>query len=125
MRITVLAAATGAAALLTLTAGCSNDTEPTAPSSTLQTPSSISPSSVQREAPVQTKTVTVPPPAPTVPEKPGQPAQPGNPTGPGNEYDVPCTGGPDEGTICTNPNHGAGDDPHGTGAPHSTTTKPR
>jgi hypothetical protein len=98
-----LASAAGIVALLAAGAGCSDDgaeTAPTAPSSMTVTESATRP---------------VPPTAP----------RPTKPTGPGSEYDVTCTGGPDEGTICTNPNHGAGDDPYGTGTAAPTTTKPR
>ncbi|UEA85058.1 hypothetical protein [Tsukamurella paurometabola] len=94
------ASAAGIAALLAAGAGCADGAE-TSP------------------APPSTMTVTESPPRPAPPTAP----RPTEPTGPGSEYDVTCTGGPDEGTICTNPNHGAGDDPYGTSTP--TTTTPR
>ncbi|WP_435594963.1 hypothetical protein [Tsukamurella tyrosinosolvens] len=118
-----LASAAGIVALLAAGAGCSDDgaeTAPTAPSMT------VTESATHHQDPpaptVQpTKTVTAPPTRPVPPTAP----RPTKPTGPGSEYDVTCTGGPDEGTICTNPNHGAGDDPYGTGTAAPTTTKPR
>ncbi|WP_223120593.1 MULTISPECIES: hypothetical protein [Tsukamurella] len=122
-----LAAAAGIAAMLALSAGCSGDQAETGPS--LPPPSSATSTAgttAQHQDPpahtVQpTKTVTIQPThtAPTTTPRPPKP------TGPGSEYDVPCTGGPDEGTICTNPNHGAGDDPYGTGGAAPTPTKPR
>ncbi|WP_165824457.1 hypothetical protein [Tsukamurella pulmonis] len=117
MKCTRTAAATGVAALLVLT-GCSDDGAKTAPS-TSPSATTATGTSPHHQAPPPpaappTRTVTV---APTQ-----APSSAPRPTGPGSEYDVPCTGGPDEGTICTNPNHGAGDDPYGTAAP--TTSRP-
>ncbi|MET9327527.1 hypothetical protein [Tsukamurella sp. NPDC003166] len=115
-------AAAGFAALLAA-GGCSNDGAQTSPSATSTTVTNTttaqqdpSPRTAQPSA-----TVTVQPTrrAPTTIPKPPKP------TGPGSEYDVPCTGGPGEGTICTNPNHGAGDDPYGTGSVAPTPSKPR
>lgn len=117
------AAATGFAALLAAAAACSNDGAQTPPSATSTTATNTT--TAQQDPPAQTvhptKTVTVQPTrqAPTTIPKPTKP------TGPGSEYDVPCTGGPGEGTICTNPNHGAGDDPYGTGTVAPTPSKPR
>ncbi|CAM3835422.1 hypothetical protein ACXYTP_17325 [Tsukamurella ocularis] len=121
-----LASAAGIVALLAAVTGCADDgaeTAPTAPSSLTVTESTGQQQNPPAHTVQPTKTVTVPP-TRTVPTTTPRPAKP---TGPGSEYDVTCTGGPDEGTICTNPNHGAGDDPHGTGTGTAvpTTSKPR
>jgi hypothetical protein len=122
-----LAAAAGITAMLALSAGCSGDRAETGPSvpPPTSTTSAAATSAPQQDPPAQTvqptKTVTVQP-TKTVPTTTPHPPKP---TGPGSEYDVPCTGGPDQGTICTNPNHGAGDDPYGTGSVAPTPTKPR
>lgn len=61
-----------------------------------------------RQAPTDTQTpVTSSSEAPTAPAAPQTPMMP-NPNGDGSM--VPC-----EGTICTNPNHGAGDNPEENG----------
>ncbi|KXO89281.1 hypothetical protein [Tsukamurella pseudospumae] len=120
----IVAGATGAA-ILALVVGCSEaetPTEPSAPSSMVITEPSTSQSVPPSPGTVHpTRTVTVRPTgrAPTTIPKPTKS------TGPGSEYDVPCTGGPGEGTICTNPNHGAGDDPYGTRTVAPTPSKPR
>ncbi|KXO97058.1 Uncharacterised protein (plasmid) [Tsukamurella tyrosinosolvens] len=119
-----LASAAGIVALLAAGAGCSDDgaeTAPTAPSSMTVTESATHHQDPPAQTVQPTKTVTAPPTRPVPPTAP----RPTKPTGPGSEYDVTCTGGPGEGTICTNPNHGAGDDPYGTGTAAPTTTKPR
>ncbi len=106
------------AAFVLLIAGCANDAEPssttssTAPSSSAVTHHQ-NPAGEQSARPgvgngggaVPTKTVTQHPgPArATTNATPTKPLAPGN----GGTYDVPCTG-PDQGTVCTNPNHGAG-----------------
>lgn len=103
------ASVAGIVALLTAVAGCAAEGTDAAPT----TPSAVTPTS-------EPKTVTTSPVQPV----PTTASRPTTPTGPGSEYDVTCTGGPDEGTICTNPNHGAGDDPYGTGTV-APTSKPR
>ncbi|MCA0156568.1 hypothetical protein LB823_10180 [Tsukamurella sp. M9C] len=124
------------AALVLVSAGCSNDSNPASTTSSA-TPSSSAaathhqaPATGQPGKPVTgnggnagpTRTVTQPPgPAHTV-TKPA-PAKPGTPDN-GGTYDVPCTG-PDQGTVCTNPNHGAGDDPNENGTAPTTTPKVR
>ena len=79
-------------------------------------------------APSSTADRPVATPAHTVPAAPTttRPAAT-KPQGPNNggTYEVPCTG-PNQGTICTNPNHGAGTNPADNGtAPTTTTTKVR
>lgn len=119
-----MASAVGTVALLAAAAGCADDgvgSAPTTPSTMTVTESATHEQNPPAQTVRPTNTVTAPPtrPVPTTAPRPTKP------TGPGSEYDVPCTGGPDEGTICTNPNHGAGDDPYGTGTAVPTTTKPR
>ncbi|MGC5025379.1 hypothetical protein ACLQ3K_11550 [Tsukamurella sp. DT100] len=125
------------AALALLSAGCSDDSKPASTTSSTAPPSSVaathhqSPATTQPGKPVTgsggntgpTKTVTqVPGPTRTV-TKPA-PATPRTPDD-GGSNDVQCTG-PDQGTVCTNPNHGAGDDPTENGtAPTTTTPKVR
>ena len=86
-----------AAALVLCSAACGTESSQKAPSET-QTPTTSS-----SHAPT----------APAAPQKPGAPATSTvpmmpNPNGDGSM--VPC-----EGTICTNPNHGAGDNPDENG----------
>ncbi|BDH55817.1 hypothetical protein [Tsukamurella sp. PLM1] len=117
----ILTATVGIAAALAVATGCSDDSTPastssSAPATSTQSsaPSSVVPTSAAPTAPAPPRTGTV---APTPHPATTKPQGPDN----GGTYNVPCTGGPDEGTICTNPNHGAGDNPTENGtAPTST-----
>lgn len=126
-----VASLVAAIALAAAAAGCSSSSESPAPSSA-ELPSvstgKSTPSNPEAPSEQPTKIITIQPTGQPAPTKPATNPPATNPQGPNNggSYDVPCTGGPDQGTICTNPNHGAGDDPYGTGTPKPkpTTTKP-
>ncbi|NMD56550.1 MULTISPECIES: hypothetical protein [Tsukamurella] len=120
------------AALVLLTAGCSDDSEPasnssSAPSSSATATHHQGPAAGQPAKPTTgnggnagpTKTVTQHPGTTRTVTKPVPTQAPDN----GGTYNVPCTG-PDQGTICTNPNHGAGDNP-GENGTAPTTTAPK
>ena len=95
MMIRKLFAAAAIGALALFPAAC-GDSDSTAPTTTTATPTTTT-----TTAPTTTTTTVPSTPAASVPTVPG---------GTGDGSVVPC-----EGTICTNPNHGAGPDPEGNG----------
>lgn len=128
-----LAMIASAAALVLFSSACSSDSEPvsttssTTPSSAVAT-SSQAPATGQPAPPANggtgnaapTRTVTQTP-APTHTATHPATTKPQAPTT-SDPYDIRCTG-PDQGSICTNPNHGAGDNPDENGTRPTTTTK--
>ncbi|WP_433993787.1 hypothetical protein [Mycolicibacterium porcinum] len=92
-----------AAALLLSSAACGTDNSQQAPDGTQAPATSTS------HAPAAPKTPNAPA-APHTPGAPGTSTVPMMPNPNGDGSMVPC-----EGTICTNPNHGAGDNPEENG----------
>ncbi|MGC5028118.1 hypothetical protein ACLQ3K_25490, partial [Tsukamurella sp. DT100] len=123
------------AALVLLSAGCSDESEPTSTTTTQSNSVAVTdhptPAAGQSDTP-GTGNGSNAGPTKTVTERPGPPhtvtgTVPTKPTAPDNDgtYNVPCTG-PDQGTVCTNPNHGAGDNSNENGtAPTTTAPKVR
>lgn len=121
------------AALALLSAGCSEDSKPV-PSSSAAAPTSVATPHSQEAVPTRPSEPTSGNsgnvgPTTTVPSGPTHtvtrtvPATPQAPNS-GGTIDVPCTG-PDQGTVCTNPNHGGGDNPSENGTGPTTSPKVR
>lgn len=117
----------GIAALAMFAAGCGDDpiattpsasSTPSSPASTTQPAGHVNPGAQQpgggAPAPAHTTTHANPP-ARTVTVTPKTTTQPGNPV-------QPDCSGPNPGTICTNPNYGAGTDPNENGGDASVPT---
>ncbi|SDR22986.1 hypothetical protein SAMN04489765_4022 [Tsukamurella pulmonis] len=132
MRKHSIATIASIAALVLLSAGCSDDSTPasttssTAPSSSSAAPHHPTAAAGKPDKPAAgtgggghqgpTKTVTQKPgPTRTVTAKPGAPTTQAPDSG---QLETDCTG-PDRGSIC-NPNHGAGDDPDENGTAPTT-----
>ncbi|BDD81047.1 hypothetical protein TPB0596_08100 [Tsukamurella pulmonis] len=131
MRKHSIATIASIAALVLLSAGCSDDSTPasttssTAPSSSSAAPHHPTAAAGKPDKPAgtgggghqgPTKTVTQKPgPTRTVTAKPGAPTTQAPDSG---QLETDCTG-PDRGSIC-NPNHGAGDDPDENGTAPTT-----